>query len=223
MVIGFLAVRPADGIAILGLDVGRQGRRTVHAQSHVVEFVDSKAHGVLGSIGHVDGIVFGVLEIAAVAVSIHVGCLSSPGDIDGILIGAVIVLIVILVFCRHDLDDFIAVGTGTLDAHFFFSHDRRAGNAGKGSSQHDEILEFHNDHSFMVDAEKELSSEDSSCNTPYYYIIFFIFGHGISALSARFAAGRRKYNQPLRPIGPALLTESLLFTSRGLLEAMLST
>lgn len=42
----------------------------------------------------------------------------------------------------------------------------------------------------MVDAEKELSSEDSSCNTPYYYIIFFIFGRGISALSAGFAAGR---------------------------------
>ena len=29
VVIGFLAVRPADGIAVLGLDVGRQGRRTV--------------------------------------------------------------------------------------------------------------------------------------------------------------------------------------------------
>ena len=98
VVIGFLAVRPADGIAILGLDVGRQGRRTIHAQSHVVEFVNGEAHAVLGSIGHVDGIVFGVLEIAAVAVGVHVSCRSRSGDIDGILIGTVIILIVLLVF-----------------------------------------------------------------------------------------------------------------------------
>ena len=53
----------------------------------------------------------------------------------------------------------------------------------------DWILEFHNDHSFIVGAEKELSSEDSSCNTPYYYTIFFILSHDVFVQSMGFTAG----------------------------------
>lgn len=47
VIVRLLAIRPANGIAVLGLDIGRQVRRTVHAQGHVVEFIDGKAHGVL--------------------------------------------------------------------------------------------------------------------------------------------------------------------------------
>lgn len=53
----------------------------------------------------------------------------------------------------------------------------------------------------MVDAEKELSSEDSSCNTPYYYTIFFILSHDVFVQSMGFTAGPYYDNFLMSPKG----------------------